>query len=159
MTAKILTIFATRPEVVKLAPVINELEVHPDKITSVVCTSAQHREMVEPFLQIFNIKPNHDLNIMKRDQTLFDITANVLSAFREVLQTERPDIVLVQGDTTTAFAASLAAFYLKIKVGHVEAGLRSGDKYNPFPEGINRILIDHLSDFLSAPTVIVEGIY
>ena len=112
---KVLTIFGTRPEVVKLAPVIKELERHPDKIASVVCTSAQHREMVEPFVQIFDVKLNYNLNIMKRDQTLFDITANVLAAFKDVLQAERPDIVLVQGDTSTAFAASLAAFYLKIK--------------------------------------------
>ena len=149
---KALTIFGTRPETIKLAPVIKELKRHSDKIASKVCVTAQHREMLDPFLKLFDIKPDYDLDIMKRDQTLFDITANSLSGLKGVLEAERPDIVLVQGDTTTAFAASLAAYYLKVKIGHVEAGLRSSNKYDPFPEEINRRLIDHLADSHFAPT-------
>lgn len=150
--SKVLTIFGTRPEAIKLAPVIMELGKHPDRFVSKVCVTAQHREMLDPFLKLFGIKPDYDLNIMKPDQTLFDITTKTLSGLKDVLEAERPDIVLVQGDTTTAFAASLAAFYLKIKLGHVEAGLRSGNKYKPFPEEINRRLIDHLADLHFAPT-------
>lgn len=151
-----MTVFGTRPEAIKLAPVIKELERHKGEIVSEVCVTAQHREMLDPFLNLFQIKPDHDLNIMQSNQSLFDVTTKALSSLKDVLEAERPDIVLVQGDTTTAFAAALAAFYLKIKIGHVEAGLRSEDKYNPFPEEINRRLISHLADVHFAPTALAK---
>jgi len=161
---KVLTVLGTRPEAIKLAPVIKALERHNDKFTSRVCVTGQHREMLDPFLQLFGIKPDWDLDIMKPNQSLFDVTVSALSKLKPVLETENPDIVLVQGDTTTAFVAALAAFYLKIKIGHVEAGLRTADKYNPFPEEINRRLISHLADLHFAPTprakanLLAEGI-
>lgn len=161
---KILTIFGTRPEAIKLAPVIKELERRSDNFVSRVCVTAQHREMLDPFLKLFDIEPNWDLNIMKPNQSLFDVTILALSKLKPVLEQEKPDIVLVQGDTTTAFAAALAAFYLKTKIGHVEAGLRTVDKYNPFPEEMNRRLISHLADLHFAPTprakenLLAEGI-
>lgn len=160
---KVLTILGTRPEAIKLAPVIKELERHPG-VVSRVCVTAQHREMLDPFLTLFGIAPDHDLNLMQPGQTLFDVTTRVLTGIKEVLEAERPEIVLVQGDTTTAFAAALAAFYLKVGIGHVEAGLRTEDKYNPFPEEINRRLISHLADLHFAPTeraranLLAEGI-
>ena len=132
----VLTIFGTRPEAIKLAPVILELQDHP-QITSRVCVTGQHREMLDPFLTLFEIVPDHDLNVMQPGQTLFDVTSRVLMGLRDVFEAERPDVVLVQGDTTTAFAAALAAFYLRVKIGHVEAGLRTADKYNPFPEAVS----------------------
>jgi UDP-N-acetylglucosamine 2-epimerase (non-hydrolysing) len=152
MAIKILTVFGTRPEAIKLAPVIKEMKEHPGKPVCKICVTGQHREMLDPFLKLFGIKQDYDLNIMQKDQTLFDVTCNILTKVKEILLLERPDIVLVQGDTTSAFASSLAAFYLKIKIAHVEAGLRSGDKYNPFPEEINRKLIDHMADWHFAPT-------
>jgi len=161
---KVLTVLGTRPEAIKLAPVIKELERLNDKFTSRVCVTGQHREMLDPFLQLFDIKPDWDLDIMRPNQSLFDVTVSALTKLRPVLETERPDLVLVQGDTTTAFVAALAAFYLKIKIGHVEAGLRTADKYNPFPEEINRRLISHLADLHFAPTqrakanLLAEGI-
>ena len=142
---KVLTVFGTRPEAIKLAPVIRELERHPE-FESRVCVTAQHREMLDQVLQLFDIKPDWDLNLMRRNQSLFDITTSALSGLEKVLKEEKPDVVLVQGDTTTAFVASMAAYYLKIKIGHVEAGLRTHDKYNPFPEEINRRLVDVLCD-------------
>jgi len=148
---KVLTIFGTRPEAIKLAPVIKELEKTPE-ISSRVCVTAQHRQMLDQVLQLFKINPDFDLDLMREDQSLFDITASILQNLEEVLKEERPDIVLVHGDTTTAFVASLAAYYFKIKVGHVEAGLRTYDKYNPFPEEINRRLVDVLCDLWFAPT-------
>lgn len=148
---KVLTVLGTRPEAIKLAPVIKELEQHPG-VASKVCVTAQHREMLDPFLKLFEIKPDYDLDIMQPNQSLFDVTAKALLGLKDVLDAERPDIILVQGDTTTAFAAALAAFYLKIRVGHVEAGLRTENKYNPFPEEINRRLVTHLADFHFAPT-------
>jgi UDP-N-acetylglucosamine 2-epimerase (non-hydrolysing) len=160
---KTLTVFGTRPEAIKLAPVIKELERHPE-IQSKVCVTAQHREMLDPFLELFAIEPDWDLNIMKPDQSLFDVTSSVLKGLEGILKSERPDIVLIQGDTTTAFASALAAFYRRIPVGHVEAGLRSHEKYNPFPEEINRRLADILADIFFAPTeraktnLIKEGI-
>jgi len=135
-----------------LAPVIKELEKHPDEIISKVCVTAQHREMLDPFLEFFNIKTEYDLDIINDDQTLFEITTNILIKLKDVLDAERPDIALVQGDTTTSFIASLAAYYLKIKIGHIEAGLRSCDKYNPFPEEMNRKLIDMMADLFFVPT-------
>ena len=148
---KVLTVFGTRPEAIKLAPVIKELEKHPE-IVSRVCVTAQHREMLDQVLSLFDINPDWDLDLMRDDQNLFDITADGLRALEKVLKEEKPDIVLVQGDTTTAFVASLAAYYLKIKIGHVEAGLRTSDKYSPFPEEINRRLVDALCDLWFAPT-------
>ena len=148
---KVLTIFGTRPEAIKLAPVIKELEKNPE-IVSRICVTAQHRQMLDQVLQLFEINPDFDLDLMREDQSLFDITASILQNLEEVLKEERPDIVLVHGDTTTAFVASLAAYYFKIKIGHVEAGLRTYDKYNPFPEEINRRLVDVLCDLWFAPT-------
>ena len=148
---KVLTIFGTRPEAIKLGPVIRELEKHPD-IVSQVCVTAQHRQMLDQVLKLFGIKPDFDLDLMRKDQSLFDITADALRKLQDVLKDEQPDIVLVQGDTTTAFVASLAAYYLRVKIGHVEAGLRTEDKYNPFPEEMNRRLADVLSDLYFAPT-------
>jgi len=148
---KVLTVFGTRPEAIKFAPVIKELEKHPD-IVSQVCVTAQHREMLDQVLKLFGIKPDFDLDLMRKDQSLFDITTDGLRALETVLKEEKPDVVLVQGDTTTAFVASLAAYYLKVKIGHVEAGLRTEDKYNPFPEEMNRRLADVLSDVYFAPT-------
>lgn len=148
---KVLTIFGTRPEAIKLAPVIKELEKNPEIVSS-VCVTAQHRQMLDQVLQLFEINPDFDLDLMREDQSLFDISASILQNLEEVLKEERPDIVLVHGDTTTAFVASLAAYYFKIKIGHVEAGLRTYDKYNPFPEEINRRLVDVLCDLWFAPT-------
>lgn len=128
---------------------IQELQRYAE-ITSRVCITAQHREMLDPFLRLF--QPNYDLNIMLPNQTLFDITARALLGLKEVLEAERPDLVIVQGDTTTAFAAALASFYFRIPIAHVEAGLRTSDKYQPFPEEINRRLISHLADLHFAPT-------
>lgn len=160
---RVLTIFGTRPEAIKLAPAIKELEREPG-VTPVVCVTGQHQQMLEPFLEVFGIHPAYNLDVMLPDQSLFDLTERILNRVRDVLEAERPDLVLVQGDTTTAFATALAAFYLKIKVGHVEAGLRTTDKYNPFPEEINRRLISHLADLHFAPTarakenLLAEGI-
>lgn len=150
---KILTIFGTRPEAVKLAPVIRKIKDCPDRFTSVVCVTAQHRQMLDQVLDLFNIIPAYDLDIMKPGQTLFDVTCNSLMGIRGVLEKERPDLALVQGDTTTTFVAALSAFYLKIPVGHVEAGLRSFDKFHPFPEEVNRRLTSHIADLHFAPTV------
>lgn len=149
---KVMTIFGTRPEAVKLAPVIKKLEEFPDLFQSVICVTAQHRQMLDQVLELFKIKPDYDLNIMKPNQSLFELTSNVLLKLQEVLEKERPDIILVQGDTTTVFSASLAAFYLKIKIGHVEAGLRTFNKFSPFPEEINRKLTTAMADFHFAPT-------
>jgi UDP-N-acetylglucosamine 2-epimerase (non-hydrolysing) len=149
---KILTIFGTRPEAVKLAPVIKKIESYPNEFRSLVCVTAQHRQMLDQVLNLFDIKPDYDLNIMKPHQTLFDITCNALMGLKGVLEKEQPDIILVQGDTTTTFVASLAAFYLKIPVGHVEAGLRSFDKFRPYPEEINRKMTTHIANLHFAPT-------
>ncbi len=148
---KVLSIFGTRPEAIKMAPVVKELESRED-INSIVCVTAQHRGMLDQVLEIFKINPDYDLNIMKPGQTLTHITAEVLKGIEEVIIKEKPDLVLVHGDTTTAMAAALAAFYQQIPVGHVEAGLRTYDKYSPFPEEMNRQIIDKISDFLFAPT-------
>jgi UDP-N-acetylglucosamine 2-epimerase (non-hydrolysing) len=122
---KVLTVFGTRPEAIKMAPVVRALENHPDEFESIVCVTAQHREMLDQVLALFEIKPKHDLNLMQPNQTLFTLTSNVLLSMQSVLEEEKPDIMLVHGDTTTTMAASLAAFYSKVPVGHVEAGLRS----------------------------------
>lgn len=151
MKKKVLSIFGTRPEAIKMAPVVKELEQRED-IDSVVCVSAQHRDMLDQVLEVFKITPDYDLNIMKPGQTLTHITAEVLKGFEDVVTKEKPDLVLVHGDTTTAMAASLAAFYQQVEVGHVEAGLRTYDKYSPFPEEMNRQIIDCIADYLFAPT-------
>ena len=147
----VLLIFGTRPEAIKLAPVIQELRTRPET-KPVVCVTAQHRHMLDQALALFKIQPHYDLNIMQANQSLFDITEQGLSNIETVLRNERPDLVLVQGDTTSAFVGALASFYQKIPVGHVEAGLRTYNKYSPFPEEMNRVLIDRLADFCFVPT-------
>ena len=149
---KVFTVFGTRPEAIKLAPVIKELESRQD-IQSRICVTGQHREMLDQVLNAFHITPHHDLSIMRSGQSLFDTTIRALRALERVLVQEKPDMVVVQGDTTTAFVGSLAAYYLKIPIAHVEAGLRTGDKHNPFPEEMNRRLTDALTDLYFAPTV------
>ena len=153
---KILSVFGTRPEAIKMAPVVKELESR-DGIQSVVCVTAQHRGMLDQVLEIFKIKPDYDLDIMKPGQSLAYITSTVLQGIEEVILKEKPDVVLVHGDTTTAMAAALAAFYQQIPVGHVEAGLRTYDKYSPFPEEMNRQIIDRIADYLFAPTEVSKG--
>ncbi|MBR0242832.1 UDP-N-acetylglucosamine 2-epimerase (non-hydrolyzing) [Candidatus Saccharibacteria bacterium] len=148
---KILSVFGTRPEAIKMAPVVKELESR-EGIQSVVCVTAQHRGMLDQVLEIFKIRPDYDLDIMKPGQSLAYITSTVLQGIEEVILKEKPDVVLVHGDTTTAMAAALAAFYQQIPVGHVEAGLRTYDKYSPFPEEMNRQIIDRIADYLFAPT-------
>ncbi len=147
---KVLVIFGTRPECIKLAPVIKELQ--RQGVPYKICVTAQHREMLDPFLRFFSIRADYDLNIMKPNQDLYHITTEALLRLRDVLRAERPDAVIVQGDTTTTFAASLAAFYEQIPVAHVEAGLRTGQMYSPFPEELNRCLTDRLSTWCFAPT-------
>lgn len=152
MKKKVLSIFGTRPEAIKMAPVVKELEQRSDEIDSVVCVTAQHRGMLDQVLEAFKIKPDYDLDLMKQGQTLTHITAEVLKGIEQVIIKEKPDLVLVHGDTTTAMAAALAAFYQMVRVGHVEAGLRTFDKYSPFPEEMNRQIIDRIADYLFAPT-------
>jgi len=149
---RILSVFGTRPEAIKMAPVIKELAKHPDEIESVVCATAQHREMLDQVLDTFDIHSNYDLDVMLPGQTLSQVTANILTRLDQVMAQERPDWVLVQGDTTTVMVASLVAFYHRIRVGHVEAGLRTGDKFQPFPEEVNRRIADVVSDLHFAPT-------
>jgi UDP-N-acetylglucosamine 2-epimerase (non-hydrolysing) len=148
---KIMLIFGTRPEAIKLAPVIKALQ-GKDWVNIRICVTAQHREMLDQVLQLFEIKPHYDFNIMQPAQDLSDVTARIIIGLRDIFKQERPDIILVQGDTTTVFAASIAAFYEGIKVGHVEAGLRTNDKKNPFPEEINRRLTSVLTDIHFSPT-------
>ena len=148
---KIMSVFGTRPEAIKMAPVVKELEAR-EGVKSIVCVTAQHRDMLDQVLEVFKIKPEYDLDIMKPGQTLTHITAEVLKGIEDVIIREKPDCVLVHGDTTTSMAAALAAFYQQTKVGHVEAGLRTYDKYSPFPEEMNRQIIDCIADYLFAPT-------
>ena len=150
---KVLIVFGTRPEAIKLAPVILKLKNQNSKFITKICVTAQHREMLDQVLNLFEIEPDYDLNIMKNNQSLFAVTADGLRKLEKVLKKEKPDIILVQGDTTTTFVATLAAYYLKIKIGHIEAGLRTNDKFNPFPEEINRKLTDCLADLYFAPTL------
>lgn len=149
---KIMTIFGTRPEAIKMAPVIRELNLYPKLFKNLVCVTAQHRQMLDQVLDLFEIKPDYNLNIMKPGQDLFDVTCNVLQGLKPVLEKEQPDLVLVHGDTTTTLAASLAAFYAGIPIGHVEAGLRTGNKRAPFPEEINRRVTSCMADLNLAPT-------
>lgn len=160
---KVLVVMGTRPEVIKLASVIEALKNGEKagksgkvRFKTIICLTGQHREMVEPFLKIFGIKPDYDLRVMQPDQHLGELTGRVLAGMKKVLEAEKPDWLLVQGDTTSAMAAALAAFYQRIKIGHVEAGLRTDDKYNPFPEEINRRLISHLADLHFAPTALAR---
>ncbi len=148
---RVLVICGTRPEGIKLAPVVRAMAKAPGFEVK-LCVTGQHREMLTPILSFFGLSPDFDLKLMKPGQTLYDVTANALLHLKDVLQTARPDVVLVQGDTTTALAGALAAFYEKVKVGHVEAGLRTGDRYSPFPEEMNRVLISRLAQLHFAPT-------
>ena len=152
---KVLIVFGTRPEAIKMAPLVKEFEKHND-IDSKVCVTAQHREMLDQVLEMFDITPDYDLNIMKPGQDLFDVTSSVLLGLKDVLNNYKPDVVLVHGDTTTTSASSLAAFYNKIKVGHVEAGLRTGDLYSPWPEEANRQITGVLANYHFAPTTTSE---
>ena len=156
---KVLTVIGTRPEAIKLAPVVHELEnrAKASGIESVVCSTAQHREMLDQVLEIFRIRPTYDLQVMERDQTPIQVAASVLNRLEPVLRSEKPDWVLVQGDTTTVMAASIAAFYSRCKVGHVEAGLRSFDKWQPFPEEINRRVAGVVADLHFAPTALAQS--
>lgn len=149
---KIMMVFGTRPEAIKMAPLIKELQKYPDAFETVVCVTGQHREMLDQVLEIFDIHPDYDLNIMKPGQDLYDITARVLTGMRDVLKTCRPDVVLVHGDTTTSAAAALAAYYQQIPVGHVEAGLRTHNIYSPWPEEINRQITSRIAEYNFAPT-------
>jgi len=149
---KVMTIFGTRPEAIKMAPVVLELKKHPDEIESIVTVTAQHRQMLDQVLETFNITPDYDLNIMKDRQTLIDVTVNALQGLDKVMKEAKPDIVLVHGDTTTTFVGSLAAFYNQIAIGHVEAGLRTHNKYSPYPEEMNRQLTGVMADLHFAPT-------
>ena len=148
---KVMSIFGTRPEAIKMAPLVKELESRKE-IKSIVCVTAQHREMLDQVLETFNIKPDYDLNIMKQGQTLADITTRALVGLEEIIKKEKPNIVLVHGDTTTTFAGALAAFYNQIDIGHVEAGLRTDNKYSPYPEEMNRQMVDRVTDMYFAPT-------
>lgn len=149
---KVLAVFGTRPEAIKMAPLVKELGKRSNTIICKVAVTAQHREMLDQVLELFEITPAYDLNIMTPNQTLYDITARALTGLNDILEQEQPDIVLVHGDTTTTFVASLASFYRQIKVGHVEAGLRTGNKYSPFPEEMNRKLTSAIADIHFAPT-------
>ncbi|WP_010294689.1 non-hydrolyzing UDP-N-acetylglucosamine 2-epimerase [Clostridium senegalense] len=150
---KVMTVFGTRPEAIKMAPLVKELNSR-ENVKSVVCVTAQHREMLDQVLTAFDINPDYDLNIMKKGQTLVDITTNALQKLNDVIKEVKPDIVLVHGDTTTTLSGSLAAFYNQVAVGHVEAGLRTYDKYSPFPEEVNRQVTGIIADMHFAPTEI-----
>jgi len=149
---KVMTVFGTRPEAIKMAPLVKELEKRSDMIESIVCVTAQHRDMLDQVLYYFNINPDFDLDIMSKNQTLSSVTCKVLEGMQEIFDKNKPDLVLVHGDTSTAYVAALCAFYNQINIGHVEAGLRTYDKYSPFPEEMNRQMIDRLSDIYFAPT-------
>jgi UDP-N-acetylglucosamine 2-epimerase (non-hydrolysing) len=149
---KVVLVFGTRPEAIKMCPLVNELKGRPDRFETVVCVTGQHREMLDQVLHVFEVVPDHDLAIMKPGQTLFDVTCDVLLKIKAVLEAEKPDAVLVHGDTTTSFAAALACFYLQIPVGHIEAGLRTRDLYSPWPEEFNRQAVDVISHWYFAPT-------
>ena len=151
---KVMAVFGPRPEAIKMCPVVLEMKKYPDFIEPVVAVTAQHREMLDQVLHLFGIVPDYDLNIMTKGQTLYDVTRRALEGLGSVLAEAKPDIVLVHGDTTTTFVGALASFYAQIAVGHVEAGLRTGDKYSPFPEEMNRKLTGSLADFHFAPTAI-----
>ena len=152
---KVMLIFGTRPEAIKMCPLVNELKKFDD-IQTIVCVSGQHREMLTQVLEVFNVVPDYDLSIMKDKQTLFDITTSILEKIKSVLEAEKPDLVLVHGDTSTAFVSALACFYLQIPVGHVEAGLRTRNIYSPYPEEFNRQAISIISQYNFAPTLLAK---
>ena len=157
-------VFGTRPEAIKMAPLVKEFQKHPDQFETIVCVTGQHRQMLDQVLEIFDIKPDYDLNIMKQGQDLYDVTARVLTGMRDVLKDVQPDVVLVHGDTTTSTAAALASFYQQIPVGHVEAGLRTHNIYSPWPEEMNRQITGRIAEYDFAPTplsranLIAEGV-
>ena len=153
---KIMLVFGTRPEAIKMCPLVNELKKR-DGIKTIVCVTGQHREMLKQVLQVFNVVPDYDLDIMKEKQTLFDVTSNILLKIKDVLEKERPDVVLVHGDTSTTFVSALACYYLQIPVGHVEAGLRTYDIFSPFPEEFNRQAVSIISKFNFAPTEMAKN--
>ena len=154
---KVMTVFGTRPEAIKMAPVVLELKKHPDQIQTVVAVTAQHRQMLDQGLGLFQIRPDYDLDIMSQGQTLYDITTRSLQGLKSVMEVEKPDLVLVHGDTTTTFAGALAAYYQQIPVGHVEAGLRTGNIYSPFPEEMNRKLTGAIAAIHFSPTMTARG--
>ena len=153
---KVMLVFGTRPEAIKMCPLVNELKRRPG-IETLVCVTGQHRQMLDQVLEAFHVVPDYDLSIMKARQTLFDVTSNVLLSIQSVLERERPDVVLVHGDTTTTFAAALASFYLQIPVGHVEAGLRTYQLDSPFPEEFNRQAVSIVAKYNFAPTEMAKG--
>jgi len=152
----VMLVFGTRPEAIKMCPLVKEFQKHSDKFNTIVCVTGQHREMLDQVLTIFDIKPDYDLNIMKQGQDLYDVTARVLTGMRDVFKKCRPDIVLVHGDTTTSTAAALAAFYQQIPVGHIEAGLRTHNIYSPWPEEMNRQITGRIATYNFAPTLLSE---
>ena len=149
---KILLIYGTRPEAIKMAPLVKEFQKYPEDFKTVICLTGQHRQMLDQINRFFGIKGDYDLNLMKPNQTLFDIVSGCLLGLKDILTTEKPDLVFVQGDTSTVLAGALASYFCKVPVAHLEAGLRSGDKYSPFPEEENRILTGHIADWHFAPT-------
>ena len=149
---KVLLVFGTRPEAIKMAPLVKEFQKHTEEFKTIVCVTGQHREMLDQVLTIFDIKPDYDLNIMKQGQDLYDVTARVLTGMRDVLKVVQPDVVLVHGDTTTSTASAIAAFYQQIPVGHVEAGLRTHNIYSPWPEEMNRLITGRIATFNFSPT-------
>ena len=153
---KILLVFGTRPEAIKMAPLVKKLQERPEEFQSIVCVTGQHREMLDQVLRLFDITPDYDLNIMKPNQDLYDITSRILLGMRDVLKEVQPDIVLVHGDTTTSMAAALAAFYQQIPVGHVEAGLRTGNIYSPWPEEMNRLITGRITTHHFSPTPLAK---
>ena len=153
---KVMLVFGTRPEAIKMCPLVLELKKRPG-IQALVCVTGQHREMLDQVLRTFGVVPDYDLNIMKASQTLFDITTSILASIREVLEKEKPEVVLVHGDTSTTFVTALACFYLQIPVGHVEAGLRAYDIYSPYPEEFNRQAVSVISRYNFAPTPLAAG--
>lgn len=149
---RIMLVFGTRPEAIKMAPLVKEFQKYPEQIETIVCVTGQHREMLDQVLSLFEITPDYDLNIMKQGQDLFDVTARVLTGMRDVLKEAQPDVVLVHGDTTTSTASALAAFYMQIPVGHVEAGLRTHNIYSPWPEEMNRLITGRIATYNFSPT-------
>ena len=148
---KVMLVFGTRPEAIKMCPLVKEFQKHRDEFETIVCVTGQHREMLDQVLTIFDVKPDYDLNIMKQGQDLYDVTARVLTGMRDVFKACRPDVLLVHGDTTTSTAAALAAFYQQIPVGHVEAGLRTHNIYSPWPEEMNRQVTGRIAEYNFAP--------
>lgn len=154
---KIMLVFGTRPEAIKMAPLVKEFQKHPDEFQTIVCATGQHRQMLDQVLSLFEISPDYDLAIMKQGQDLYDVTARVLTGMRDILKEVQPDVVLVHGDTSTSTAAALAAFYQQIPVGHVEAGLRTNNMYSPWPEEMNRQLTGRIATYNFAPTLLSKS--